>query len=177
MRIQSLIWLLFAGWTAITASSCYTTQTVTSEGPQLPPTTIILVRHAEKDFGDDPNLTPVGHARAQRLAKTLKNVRLDAIYSTDTRRTLQTADPVASQKQIKVKLYEMHNLEPLAEEIMEKHTGETILVVGHSNTTPALASLLDKQTDYPRFSELDYENLWILSIPQNGIARLMPLKF
>ena len=56
---------------------------------------IYLVRHAEKAAGDDPDLTVVGRARADILANELKQAGLTAIYSTDTRRTRQTALPIA----------------------------------------------------------------------------------
>ncbi|MGB3799310.1 MAG: hypothetical protein WA952_05805, partial [Lewinella sp.] len=44
------------------------------------PTTIILVRHAEKDYGDDPDLIPAGQERATLLAEMLSNTELDAVY-------------------------------------------------------------------------------------------------
>jgi broad specificity phosphatase PhoE len=141
------------------------------------PTTVILVRHAEKDYGDDPNLTPEGQERAERLREMLKNTELAAVYSTDLRRTMQTAEPTAAEKDLRIRIYSPYDLRFFAPQLLRRHRGETILVVGHSNTTPALASLLDPNAEYPRFSELDYTNFYIMTIPQEGDAKLLKLRF
>ena len=57
--------------------------------------TIFLVRHAEKKTGDDPDLTKAGHARAESLAKMLKDADITAIYTSEVKRTQQTAAPLA----------------------------------------------------------------------------------
>jgi len=63
-------------------------------------TTVILVRHAEKssDGSKDPELTDAGNARAIALAKLLKEVKVDAIYSTGFKRTQNTVAPLAWQR-------------------------------------------------------------------------------
>ncbi len=64
-------------------------------------TTLYLVRHGETDgnvadiasgFTDD-ELTEKGRAQAELLGQRLKNCHFDAIYSSDSKRTLQTAEP------------------------------------------------------------------------------------
>ncbi len=106
--------------------------------------TIYLVRHAEKELsGDDPKdppLTPCGEERAASLAVFLSEVRLDAVYSSDFLRTRNTAQPVAQDKELEVRIYDHKKLEKFAEKLLER--GEDVLVVGHSNSTPALAGLL-----------------------------------
>ncbi len=170
--------VLGIGLLTTTLLSCTASQAAgTSEDELLPPTTIIMVRHAEKAYGDDPDLTPAGQERAQRLAFMLQNVDLDAIYSTDTRRTQQTAQPVAQAKGLKVRPYEMSDLETLARVIRFRHRGETVLVVGHSNTTPALATILAAPQEFPRFSELDYENLLIVTLTRQQGAKVIEMKF
>ena len=60
-------------------------------------TTIVLVRHAEKQVGaiSDAPLSPQGEVRASRLAQMFGDSepfgRIDRIYVTNTRRTQQTA--------------------------------------------------------------------------------------
>lgn len=139
--------------------------------------TFILVRHAEKDYGDDPNLTEKGKARADRLSEMLKRVDLGAVYSTNTKRTMQTAEPPAEYHDLEIQQYNALELNLLATRLRSRHRGETVLVVGHSNTTPALASILDKKEDYPRFSELDYTNLYVVTIPPKGETRVLKLRF
>lgn len=159
-------------------SNCSTPATKVIESLELAePTTIFLVRHAEKDYGHDPNLTQDGHERAERLAFMLKNVKLDAIYSTDTRRTRQTAEPVATAKNLPIKSYTMFDIDVLARVIKRKHTGQTILVVGHSNTTPALTTLLAEPQIYERFSELDYTNFYVVTLTKGYEPKVLQLRF
>ncbi len=59
-------------------------------------TTFILVRHAETTgIGSNPDLSADGLLRATELARVLKNVPLDAAYSTNLLRTTKTAQPTA----------------------------------------------------------------------------------
>ncbi|THH41591.1 SixA phosphatase family protein [Neolewinella litorea] len=139
--------------------------------------TLILVRHAEKQFGHDPELTEEGTLRAQRLADMLRTVELDAVYSSDTKRTRLTAAPAAQQAQLKARLYDPNALNYFARQLRNRHPGETVLVVGHSNTTPELANLLAGTDSIPRFSELDYGNLLIVSLPPIGKARILKLRY
>ncbi|MGB3548580.1 MAG: phosphoglycerate mutase family protein, partial [Saprospiraceae bacterium] len=114
---------------------------------------------------------------AQRLAMMLANTSLDAIYSTETIRTQSTAKPTAAAAGMTVQSYSAQELPTFAAQLKRKHRGETVLVVGHSNTTPALASLLDPNEDYPRFSELNYTNLLVVTIPPKGKVRVLKLQF
>lgn len=142
-----------------------------------PVATFILVRHAEKDFDKDPILTPQGTERAERLKEILKNTELDAIYSTDTRRTQATAAPTAADKNLRVISYNSALLQDFAADLKRLYRGKTVLVVGHSNTTPAMANYLTGTDEYPRFSELDYTNLYIVTIPRIGKPRVLKLRF
>ncbi len=102
---------------------------------------IYLVRHAEKlAQPDDPGLSDEGHARAERLAELMAERDIEEIYSTDYRRTLETAEPVARKLGLQVRLYDPSRLQAFADSIAGK--SQRILVIGHSNTTPELAELL-----------------------------------
>src|ERR1700720_2165791 len=58
--------------------------------------TIFIVRHAEKaDATKDSDLSEAGRARAEALAKMLKDAKINAIYATEFKRTQQTAAPLA----------------------------------------------------------------------------------
>ena len=120
------------------------------------PTTIFLVRHAEKEAGRDPALTPDGAARAARLATQLADAGIKIIYSTDTKRTRETAAPLAEKLGLEITLYDPYDLPGFAEHL--KAAPKTALVVGHSNTTPQLVVLLGGEaTPIP---ETDYERLY-----------------
>ncbi|NJB85225.1 broad specificity phosphatase PhoE [Lewinella marina] len=140
-------------------------------------TTFILVRHAEKDYGTDPLLTPTGDSRAARLAEMLSQTELAAVYSTDTHRTRLTAAPAAEQAGLDTQIYDGQALTYFAHQLRRRHAGETVLVVGHSDTTPELANLLAKTETMARFSELDYGNLLVVSIPPVGKAGVLNLRY
>ncbi|HMB97845.1 MAG TPA: histidine phosphatase family protein, partial [Balneolaceae bacterium] len=59
-------------------------------------TTFVLVRHAEKvDDSADPDLSPEGYQRAERLTEMLRNITFDNIYSSDRIRTRETVRKIA----------------------------------------------------------------------------------
>jgi phosphohistidine phosphatase SixA len=103
---------------------------------------IILVRHAEaaRTTGEDPDLTDAGRERALRLAAYLSDTGIEAIHTTDTRRTRSTAGPIAEALALTPQLYDSADLPALAERLAR--AGGRHLVVGHSNTTPELVRLL-----------------------------------
>lgn len=104
----------------------------------------LLVRHAEKAADDprDPRLTTEGDARARRLAAELRDATLVAVYSTDTSRTRATAMPSAQVHGLAVTPYDARATVPFASELRKRHRRGLVLVVGHSNTVPALAAAL-----------------------------------
>ena len=63
-------------------------------------TTLILVRHAEKDNDGtkDPGLTDEGKDRANQLVSILRETQINAIYSTNFKRTMSTIQPLAQAK-------------------------------------------------------------------------------
>ena len=109
------------------------------EGPVL--FTIYLVRHAEKQtLISDPPLTSCGEKRAVALKEFWSDIPIDAVYSTDYKRTMSTAAPVADAKNLEIQIYAPHALKALKETLMTKQ--QDAIVVGHSNTTGVLAGLL-----------------------------------
>ena len=59
---------------------------------------IVLVRHADPAAGGvDPGLSPAGVHRAGVLAKILAEAGITAIFTSELRRTKETAKPLAHQ--------------------------------------------------------------------------------
>src|SRR5688572_9787813 len=103
-----------------------------------PVTTVILVRHAEKMSQDeDPPLSAAGTERAKELARVLSGVKIDAIYTTQFKRTRDTALPLAEELGITAVVRDTGKsyATDLAKHILDTHRGQTVVVVGHSNTT------------------------------------------
>ena len=141
-------------------------------------TTIILVRHAETfEVGSERMLNEVGKNRALELKQTLQNVQLDAIYSTDFNRTRQTAHPIAIAKGLDIKLYDPINLSAFAADLLKNHVGESILVLGHSNTTPQLVNALIGEKKYEDLDETEFYHLFILNFSPNFPPKVLQLSY
>ena len=141
-------------------------------------TTFILVRHAETTgIGSDPDLSVEGLARAAALTTALESLDLSAVFSTDLQRTLQTAEVVANDQSLPVETYEPFVLDPLVDDVLENHHQGSVLVVGHSNTTPSLLNLLVGAETYDLIPEEDYNNLFVVSVFEKGRAEVTHLKY
>lgn len=129
--------------------------------------TVILLRHAEKDLSitDDPNpeLSPAGKLRAQNLIKAIDKYHPDAIYSSNYIRTRSTVTPLARRKSMMIQIYDPRNLNQMKDLILSGKI-KRIVVVGHNNTTPALANLLINQDKYKTLAENEYDKIWVIKI-------------
>jgi broad specificity phosphatase PhoE len=75
-------------------------------------TRLILIRHGETDWNVDGRwqgqadvpLNARGQAQARQIAESLRGLKLDAIYSSDLRRAVDTAQPLARIHHLPVRL-------------------------------------------------------------------------
>ena len=135
--------------------------------PAMSGSVIYLVRHAETTGeGEDPALSAAGEARAAALTRLLGQVPLDAVYSTDTQRTRQTAQAIASGHGLEINLYDHRRLADLAA-TLRAHPGR-YLVSGHSNTTPPLVELLGGDPGPELDHTWEYDRLYVLMLPAGG---------
>jgi 2,3-bisphosphoglycerate-dependent phosphoglycerate mutase len=132
------------------------------------PASFILVRHADKSAqGSDPVLSAQGIARAQELARLLSGVNVAKIYSTPFNRTRQTAQPIAAAHGLQVAEYSPNEpIEQLADRLATEGQGKVTIVVGHSNTIPALAKALVPPAEVPTITETDYDNLFVITMDE-----------
>jgi broad specificity phosphatase PhoE len=133
-------------------------------------TTYYFIRHAEKDTSDskneDPELTEAGVKRTQNWAKTFKAIDFDLIYSSDYKRTLNTARPIAKDQNKEIKFY---NTEKLNDKDFQENTkNKTVLVVGHSNLNPEWVNYILGKKKYQDLDESVYGSLFIVTIHPNG---------
>ena len=146
-------------------------------------TTVIFVRHAEKMTTpiDDPGLSPAGLRRAAELKRQLVDADviagIDAVYSTPFRRTEETARPVADALDLPLYSYDAADTEAIMESIVREHKGKIILVVGHSNTVPALIGNMGASKTVPEIAENEYDNIYIVSIPWFGKTKTIRLRY
>jgi len=128
---------------------------------------IFVVRHAERaDAGmppgsqKDPDLSDTGRARAAALAAMLKDARITRIYVTEFKRTHQTAAPLAAALKEEPVVIGANETAALVD-ALKGTTGNT-LVVGHSNTLPAIVKALGVEETF-QVGEAEYDNLLVVT--------------
>jgi len=106
--------------------------------------TIILVRHAERASAMTAGaaLTPAGEKRARQLATILRDAHIQAIFTTEVRRTQQTAEPTAQEFHLQPVVIPQKETDTLLARLKALPEGETVLVVGHADTVPAIVQRL-----------------------------------
>ena len=140
--------------------------------------TFILVRHAEKEQGvKNPNLTEKGTARAKELARTLEHISLDGIFSSNYNRTLATARPIAATNNLETNVYNPSNLSDFKEQLLSEYPNSTVLIVGHSNTTPDLINLLMGENRLAHLGEKEYDDLFVVTILENEKPTLLRMTY
>ena len=146
-------------------------------------TTIIFVRHAEKDLSvkDDPELTEDGQRRAFELTRQMKDADvvagIDAIYSTPFKRNVATVEPLSKLLELPINLYDKNDYESVLETILDNHKGKIILVVGHSDTLANLMAELGASKSVPTIADNEYDNIYIVSIPWFGKTKTIRLRY
>lgn len=144
-----------------------------AEGPSL----IVLVRHAERagPSAEDPGLTELGSERARELSRLLADAGLTRIHSSDTRRTRDTARPLAERLGRPVEIYDHRALEAFARELRQQEGRH--LVVGHSNTTDELAVYLGGSSHGEIVEAWEYDRLYLLTPRPGGGMETVVLRF
>ena len=140
-------------------------------------TTVLLVRHAEKSASpaDNPSLTEQGRVRAEKLIRILGQAGLRTIYTSQYARTHETAEPIAKHLSLPIQQIDANNTQKLVDDILSKHVGEVVLVVGHSNTLPQIIRALGGE-NIPEIRDNDYDNLFVVTVFQPGKAKVLRLK-
>jgi 2,3-bisphosphoglycerate-dependent phosphoglycerate mutase len=131
-----------------------------------------LVRHAEKDTGNDPVLNKRGYERAGDLYRVLKNKKIDHIYFTQYRRTKLTGDSLRIYQKIDTSSYKADTtgngfLESLQLYLNSVNAPKNILVIGHTNTIPAIIKKLGADPGINEIPDNEYDNLFIVHIRKN----------
>lgn len=150
------------------AVSLATLPSAASADPLTPVvSTVFVVRHAQKADPQDNTpgaaLSAQGKAAADQLAATLRSAGIQGVFATQTTRARDTARPTATLFGLEVTEY--YAPADLATLINEKWFGRPVLIVGHSNTVPALIEALGGDPIGELGSD-EYDNLFILSIAQ-----------
>jgi phosphohistidine phosphatase SixA len=127
--------------------------------------TLYIVRHAEKDTGNNPGLTAKGRKRAGDLYRLLKDKKIDLIFTSHYKRTATTADSLRIYNKLDTVFYAADLTgDKLFEKIEERAGNATnILIVGHSNTLPAIIRRAGVHSySLNELPETEYDNLFIV---------------
>lgn len=139
---------------------------------KMPPqkTTYYFIRHAEKDLSDpsepNPQLTEAGLERAALWADFFSDKDLDAIYSTNTTRTIQTVIPTLDKTKLELNFYEAYRA--YSDEFMQATYGKTVLMVGHQDSLIKLINKILGKKKYEKIPADVYGNLYKLIIEKDG---------
>lgn len=133
----------------------------------------VILRHAEKDttvagsqmMQADPPLNLKGQERAQSIVSKFKKYKISKIYSTNYNRTNSTVLPLANAEGLSINNYDPKQLKSFADELKSQaNESKTILIVGHSNTSPRLVNLLIGKDIYKDLDESVYNQYWLVKL-------------
>ncbi|WP_142785760.1 phosphoglycerate mutase family protein [Changchengzhania lutea] len=137
--------------------------------------TYYFIRHAEKDrsnpSNDNPNLLEIGEQRAERWSKTFEGIDFDAVYATNFNRTQATGMPTAKKNNLQLTIYDPNNID--VEKFLEDTKGKTILVVGHSDSTPKFVNTILGEQKHEAIDDDNNANLYKVTI--NGDTKTSEL--
>ena len=120
-----------------------------STAPALAHKAIFVVRHAEKVSATDPAslISVSGEDRALALARLLRNSGVTHVFVTDVKRTAQTAEPLLDSTGLKPVVVAAADAAGLLKQLKAVPKDAVVVVVGHSNTIPALLKALGVKPD------------------------------
>jgi broad specificity phosphatase PhoE len=155
---------------------------VSATPPRVADTVVLVVRHAEKagPSGDVP-LSASGEERARALVAIGRDAGVSAILTTQFQRTRQTGAPLAESLGITAETVEVRggvaeHAKGIADAIKARHAGRTVLVVGHSNTVPAIVNALGGPKR-PDICDEVYDDLFTVIVAADGSARVVHGKY
>lgn len=145
-------------------------------------TVVLIVRHAEKaSDADDSLLTEAGERRAQALVRVAENAGVRAIYTSQFKRSHDTAKPLSDRLGVSVTEMPVNLQTPgdygklLAKDIIEKYSGQTVLVIGHGNTIAATIEGLTGQA--APAGDVGYGDLFMVTLSPSTGAKLIKAQY
>lgn len=125
----------------------------------------LIVRHAEKVSGvsdADPALLPEGKERARILKEMLRDLPIVAIYASQFQRTQLTVAPLASERKIKLSLYDARRPDSLVAALPGVHTEGDVVICTHLGTLQKLLTGFGVPGEWD-IADHEYDNLFIVS--------------
>ncbi len=145
-------------------------------------TTVFVMRHAEKALTppEDPPLSPTGEARATALAEQFgrapKGIGIDCIYVSEFRRTQETVRPLANRLGIPMIVVPAANPGQVANRALREYRGGRVLIVGHSDTVPAIVEELSGDA-VPEMDDSEFGVVYLVTVPRFSRAAVTRFDF
>lgn len=131
-------------------------------------TTVFVVRHAEKGpDGDDPSLTAEGRQRAEALAHMLGDAGVSAVFSSQFKRTLETATPLATRLGLTPQVVDARDMAALIGAVRSLPAGSRAVVVSHSNLVPVIVERLSGHK-VGELTDADYDRIYVVTPGTGG---------
>ena len=138
---------------------------------------VFLVRHADRlDDSEDTPLSKAGEARAQLLARMLKDAGITAIYTSQFQRTIKTAEPLASALKINPVSIPAADREVLFKRIRTENRDDIVLIVGHDRSVPAVLKSFGHPLDVT-IAPTEYDNLFVLVPKDTGPPTVLRMRY
>jgi len=142
---------------------------------------VVLLQPAEvqAEVVADPELSRAGARRVEALGAALEDLlagrTVDYLYAADSRRSQQTAAPVANQFGLPVNLLAESDWPELARRIRWEHRGDTVVVVGYAKTIPQVVEALSGTQVV--LSDAEYDTMFLLVKPSIGDAHVFRVRY
>ncbi len=168
----------------VAAALCATASPAAQSQPAA--TTIVIVRHAEAvpNAGADPVLSEAGAARANALAAALKDAGVAAVFTTQYQRTMLTGQPLATAANVPLVKTSIAGgaagldtyIKQMVSDVHAKHAGRTVVIVGHSNTVPALVKGFTG-VDVGEIAHESYDQMFVITATAAGAGRVVRARY
>lgn len=132
-------------------------------------TTVVLVRHADRN-PSSKNLNDKGLIRAAALPGALKDVPLDAIYSPDKKRNIDTALHLSKERGLSVTVIPLSGV---ARRLVNENRGKSVLWIGNTTNLPQIFQELGGAGDPPN----NYGDLFIMTLTADGKTSVVKRHF
>jgi len=138
-----------------------------SFGQEIEVTKIFLIRHTETEVDGtrDPSLSEKGIKRAKKWATVLRSEKIDKVYSTDLKRTQALAHVIANSQNIERIDYYKRDMD--VKLFLKEIEGKTVVISGHSNTTPFFVNKFIGEEKYQQIEDADYSSLFMVTYFSN----------
>jgi broad specificity phosphatase PhoE len=129
---------------------------------------IYIVRHSDPpstlnldEIRDDTPLSESGQQRAKMLAERLKDAGVTAIYATQATRTVETAEPLAKARGLKIRTHSYEDSDGLVRLLRSENGKDRVLIVGHWSTIPEILKALGYSEEI-KIERSAYDNLFVV---------------